>query len=325
MRRRTFLAGLGTAAAAGPFAARADARIPRIGYLSQLPADAVKLMFEALKAGLIELGYVPGKTVEIELRFADGSEEREVKLARELVDLKVDVIVTGGMGVIAAHKATNTIPIVATSTPDPVALGLADSLAHPGGNVTGGTFFTFELDVKRIALLKQVKPAMTRVGLIDPPGDPFQAARLRTADAPLKALGVELEPIEVMDPSDCERALSAARTASIGGLTVVDAPQFIVGPGAAAIAAAAARHGLPGAGGVSLAANGGLLGYGVDFVSMSRRAATFVDKILKGARPGDIPIEQATKFITVINLKTAKALGLDIPPTLLAAADEVIE
>ena len=231
---------------------------------------------------------------------------------------------TGGQGVLAAYKATKTIPIVSAVTLDLVAQGLADSLGHPGGNVTGESFFALELSVKQIELLKQVKPAMTSVGLLVPEPDPF-AGFLPTMVAAAKPLGVEVKPIGVADPSDCDRALSAGPGGSIGGLVVVDAPQFVVGPGPSAIATAALRHGLPAAGGLALAANGGLVGYGVDFHSMFRRAAIFVDKILKGAKPGDIPIEQPTKFITIVNLKTGKALGLDVPPVVLAAADQVIE
>ena len=246
------------------------------------------------------------------------------ELAKELVDLKVDLIVTCGPGVFAVRGVTNTLPIVVTAAPDPVAFGFAESLAHPGGNVTGGTFFAVELAVKRVAFLKQAKPAMTIVGVLFPRGDPFMTTALRAGEGQSKALGVKIVPIEVASLSDCERALSAGPGASIGGLHVVEAAKF-AGSWQAEIAAAAARHGLPSAGAPYYARSGGLLGYGVDFVSMWRRAAFFVDKILKGAKPGDIPIEQATKFVTVVNLKTAKALGLDVPPTLLAAADEVVE
>ena len=322
MRRREFIVAL-AASAAWPFSGRSEQLIPRVGYLGPPSAEADKGAFEAFEAGLAELGYVPGKTIDLELRFADGQEERLAALAREFVDLKVDVIVTGGQGVLAAHKATKTIPIVSAATLDLVAVGLADSLGHPGGNVTGESFFALELSVKQIELLKQVKPAMTSVGLLVPSPIPSRVPSAIVAAA--KPLGVEVKPIGVADPSDCDRALSAGPGASIDGLVVVDAPQFVVGPGPSAIAAAALRHGLPAAGGLALAANGGLVGYGVDFHSMFRRAAIFVDKILKGAKPGDIPIEQPTKFITIVNLKTAKALGLDVPPAVLAAADEVIE
>jgi putative ABC transport system substrate-binding protein len=213
-------------------------------------------------------------------------------------------------------------------TGDLVASGLADSLTHPGGNVTGLTFFINELYVKRIALLKEVKPTMTSVGLLVAQGLSSIPSLLRAIDAPVKALGVEVKPIEVASPSDCDRALSAGAGPSIGGLVVTDSTQFNefgIRDAAYAIAVAAARHGALSAGPPVFARFGGLLGYGVDVVPMFRRAATFVDKILKGAKPGDLPIEQATKFEMIVNLTTAKVLGVEIPPTLLAAADGVIE
>ena len=178
--------------------------------------------------------------------------------------------------------------------------------------------------MKRIELLKQVKPAMTSVGSSSCKAVPSTSS-FPILGAKVKALGLALEQIEVAEPADCDRALSSGPGASIGGLMVAEMPQFAVGPGPAAIAAAALRHGVPAAGPITLASNGGLLSYGVDSFPMARRAAYFVDKILKGTKPGDIPIEQATKFLTVVNLRTAQALELDIPPTLLAAADEVIE
>ncbi len=322
MRKRDFLA-LVVSAASWPLAARAERRIARIGYLSPAYAGTEKTSrgLATFRAGLADLGYVEGRDFEFAFRWwAKESEEKE--LARELVDLKVDVIVTSADGVLAAHEVTKTVPIVAAITLDVVAKGLADSLAHPGGNVTGETFFVDELSVKRLAFLKQVKPAMTRVGLLVLPLSPFVPSAL---DAAAKALGVAVEPIEVTDPGDCDRAFSAGPDASVDGLLVSDPPEFVIGAGPAAIAAAAQSRGLPTAGAISIAKGGGLLGYGVDYYPMFRRAAVIVDKILKGARTGDIPIEQATKFVTVVNLKTAKALGLEIPPTLLAAADEVIE
>ena len=326
MKRRAFLAGLGSAAAAWSFEGRADQRVPRIGVLRSLSADKAKPMDAAFEAGLAEFGYVPGKTIEIEYRYwDDGREERLKELSRALVDLKVEIIVTDGPGVDAAHQVTKTVPIVAAITGDLVALGLAESLAHPGGNVTGETFFADELNLKRIALVKQVKPATISVGLLVPKALGYYPIVLSVVESRVKELGVGLELIEVAEPSDCDRALSSGPGASIGGLAIVDVPQFLSPAPAAAIAAAAARHSLPTACPPVIARAGGLLGYGVDYSGMFRRAAYFVDKILKGAKPGDLPIEQPTKFVTVVNLRTAKALGLDIPPTLLAGVDEVIE
>jgi putative ABC transport system substrate-binding protein len=326
MRRRVFVGAL-AAAASWPLAARGQKRIARIGYLSPLPPLDMQFYATFLK-GLRDLGYVEGENVQIESRFSDyGQTDRLSAHASELVALKVDVIVTWGAGVDAAHKATTTVP-VAVVTGDLVASGLADSLAHPGGNVTGQTFFVNELYVKRIALLKEVKPAMTSVGLLVAQGLSSIPSLLRAIDAPVKALGVELKPIEVASPYDCDRALSAGPGVSIGGLVVTDSAQFAefgLGYGLSPIAAAAARHGVLSAGPSAFARYGGLLGYGVDVAPMFRRAATFVDKILKGAKPGDLPIEQATKFEMSVNLTTAKVLGIEIPPTVLAAADEVIE
>jgi putative ABC transport system substrate-binding protein len=326
MRRREVVSLLIGAAAAWPLAARAQSngRIPVIGFLG--PA-ALKTRFAAFRAGLSDLGYVEGKNVKIESRFwvGDGHEHEMEELARELVALKVDVIVTSGDEVYGAHRVTKTVPIVAAVTGDIVADGLADSPGHPGGNVTGETFFVNELFVKRIALLKEIKPAMTSVGMLVIRGLSEIPSHVRALNAPVKALGVELQLIEVADPSECDRALDDGPGASIGGLLVIDTPSFLAPAGAAAVAAAAAHHALPSAGSLSFARKGGLIGYAVEVDPMYRRAATFVDKILKGAKPGDIPIEQATRFRTIINLKTAKALGLVIPPTLLAGADEVIE
>ena len=317
------MTALGCAAATWPFAAKPEQRIARIGYLSPAYAGTEKNSrgLTSFRAGLADLGYLEGKDFEIESRWW-AKEDEETQLARELVDLKVDVIVTSADGVLAAHEVTKTVPIVAAITLDVVAHGLAESLGHPGGNVTGETFFVDELSVKRLALLKQVKPAMTTVGLLVLARSPFVPSAL---DAAAEALGVAIEPIEVAGPSDCDRAFSAARGPSIDGLLVSDPPEFVIGAGPAAIVAAAQRHGLAAVGAISIAENGGLLGYGVDYYPMFHRAATFVDKILKGVKPGDIPIEQATKFETVVNLKAAKALGLDIPATLLAAAAEVID
>lgn len=203
-------------------------------------------------------------------------------------------------------------------------ISLAENLAHPGGNVTGQTFFVSELIAKRIEMIKQIRPAMTSVGLLLPQGLSW-TEYIPAIDVLVRALGVELKPIEVAEASDCDRALSVDPGASVGGLAIFDTPQFLIDRSAAVLADAAARRRLPSAGPLSYAKNGGLLGYGVDFFSLWSHSAVFVDKILKGAKPGDLPIQQATRFQTFINLKTAKTLGLEIPTTLLAASDEVIE
>lgn len=319
MRRRTFIATLGCAAVWPPMG-RAQQRVPRVGFLG-----TNEIYLRDFEAGLRDLGYVPSKTIEIESRFAAGGEDRMAELASELVELKVDVIVTNGPGVFGARRVTKTIPIVAATADDLVLHSFADSLAHPGGNVTGETFFFAELFVKRVELMKEIQPTMASVGLLLTRGRSLNPMLLRSVEAPIKAIGVEPKPIEIAQASECDRALSAGPGASIDGLVVADTAEFLAAPEAAGIAAAAARHGLPSAGGLAFARNGGLLGYGVDFAPMFRRAAVFVDRILKGAKPNDIPIERATTFHFVVNLKTAKTLGLEIPPTQLAAADEVVE
>jgi putative tryptophan/tyrosine transport system substrate-binding protein len=321
MRRREFVGLLGAAAAA-PFAARAQQpdRIPRIGYLSELSPGPID---DEFRAGMRDFGWVDGKSLRIESRFADLHEGRLPALAAELVDLNVDVIVTFGTGVYAAHRATMTVPIVMAASADVVTLGFAASLSHPGGNMTGSTFFLPELMAKRLELLEQVAPSMTRAGILLLRGNPFDSYLLKTMAAATATDGVELRPIGVADASDLESELTAAAVAGIGGLVSDDLALFLAN--AASIAAFAEKHRLPSIGSPVLAANGGLLGYGVQFPPMFRRAAYFVDKILKGAKPGDIPIEQATHFHTTVNLKTAKAIGVEIPPLLLAGADEVIE
>jgi len=226
---------------------------------------------------------------------------------------------------LAARSVTTTVPIVAPVWGDFVAFGLAESLSHPGGNVTGLTFFAEELSSKRLELIKQVQPSLTRVGLLqlgrsDAPSD---GAMLDLANRTAAKLKVELVPIGVAAAAEVERALSDAPGGPVGAFVIVDVPILV--DDSAVIAEFAQRRGLLSIGAPIYASAGGLLGFGVDFPPMWRRAATFVDNILKGAKPGDIPIERATKFTTVVNLKTAKALGLNIPSIVLAAADEVIE
>jgi putative ABC transport system substrate-binding protein len=322
MRRREFLRLLPGAATAWPLAARArqSERLARIGYLSPDSASRTALD-DAFLVGLRDLGYVEGKNVHIEFRFAEGRDGQLPKLATELVDLNVDLIVTRGTGDYAAQRATTTIPIVMMTAGDLVAMGIVASLAHPGGNITGLTFFVPELMAKRLELLKEVLPSMTRSGVLFLLNVPSIGQILGVMGATAETLGVKLEPIEVSGPGEFESVFSAWAHSKIDAFVIID----LFGPNSATIAALAAKYHLPSIGPLQLSASGGLMGYGVNFADMCRRAAAFVDKILKGAKPGDIPIEQATKFNFVVNLKTAKALGIEIPATLSVLADEVIE
>ena len=329
MRRREFI-GLVGGAATWPFAAAAQVpeRIVTIGYLGITDARQWTEGFgRDFEEGLRELGYIEGKNLRFEFRYAEGDEARLPALASELAALNVDVIVTYAAGVFAARQATSTIPIVAAITGDIVAAGLVSSLAHPGGNVTGSVFFVAELGAKRLQMLKGIAPSLARAGLLRLRGR-IRADRSHYDEvvrAAAEALKIELFLILVSGPEEFESAFATCDEKRIGGLVTSDEPQFITNSASGAIAALAAARRLPLLGPLELAENGALLGYGVDFAAIWRRAAVFVDKILKGANPGDLPIEQATRFKTIVNLKTAKALGIDIPTTLLAAADEVIE
>ena len=244
-------------------------------------------------------------------------------LTTELVGLNVDVIVTHATGVPAARRMTTTIPIVMATFGDAVATGIVASLAHPGGNITGSTFFSPELTAKRLELLKEVLPSVTRVGVLLIRDNEMNGPSLEVMEGTAKALGVGLEPFEARGPVDFESAFSAWTAKQIGAVVVGDHAFLVANTDA--IAALATKHRFPSIGPLELAVSGGLMAYGVNFPDMFRRAAVFVDKILKGAKPGDIPVEQVTKIQTIVNIRTAKALGIEVPTSLLLRADEVIE
>jgi len=326
MRRREFLLAAGAAAAwAGVAQAQQPGRLPLIGMLWVNSAEGERKIgfVAALHAALSELGYVDGKTIRVEERFGDGGYRRMEELAAELIRLNVDLIVTGAEGANAAAHATKAIPIVTATSGDPVAEGLVASLAHPGGNFTGNAVFFPEIMAKRLELLKQSLPSLARAGVLTPQTDAFARFNIEAMAATAKPLGVDLQLVEASDAASYERAFATAAAAGIGGLVVLDHPLFF--RDFPVIAALALKYRLPTAGAPPYARVGGLIGYGVLFPVLFRSAAAFVDKILKGAKPGDIPIEQATKFETVVNLRTARALGIELPPTLLAGADEGIE
>ena len=326
MRRREFLFGAGLAAAWGRVASAQPAgRLPVIGMLwvNSAEAEARIGLVAACHAGLSDLGYIDGKTIRIEERFGDGTLKTLDALAAELVGLNVDLIVAGAESATAAARTTKSIPLVAASSADPVAEGLAASLAHPGGNFTGNAVFFPEIMAKRLERLKQAAPSLRRAGVLTPRTDPFIRSIREGMAGAAKSLGVDLGLVEAPDAAGYERAFATAGAAGIGGFVILDHAQLF--SNFPVIAALALKHRLPTVGAPPYARAGGLIGYGVFFPALFRGAATFVDKILKGAKPGDIPFEQATKFETLLNLKTAQAVGVEFPPTLLASADEVIE
>ena len=322
MRRREFMTLLGGTAAAWPLVARAE-RIALVGFLGLTSASKQADRIDAFRAGLRNLGYVEGKNIQIEFRFADGDNGRLSGLVAQLIGLNVDVIVAYATGVPAARRMTATIPIVMATFGDAVATGIVANLSRPGGNVTGSTFFSPELAAKRLELLKEVVPSLTRVGVLLIRDNEMNGPSLEVMEVTAKALGVGLEPFEARGPVDFESAFSAWTTKQIGAVVVGD-HAFLVS-NTDAIAALATKHRFPSIGPLELAVSGGLVAYGVNFPEMYRRAPVFVDKILKGAKPGDIPVEQVTKIQTIVNIRTAKALGIEVPTSLLLRADEMIE
>jgi ABC-type uncharacterized transport system substrate-binding protein len=317
-----------TLASLGTTAAQPSEKGPRVGYLNpSSPSDPVsQRRLEAFRQGLRDLGYVEGQNIAIEPRWAEGQYDRYPALAADLVRLKVDVIVAqGGAATQAVQQATRTIPIVMSIVLDPVGSGLVPSLARPGGNVTGTSFMGPDLVGKQLQLLKEVVPKVSRVALLRNPANPASAPGLREAEAAARALGVRLQTLEARNPQEIDSAFAAMTRERAGALLIFPDPIF--GNQRRQIAELAAKRRLPAiyGGTPEYAEAGGLMVYSPNILDLTRRAATYVDKILRGAKPADLPVEQPTNFELVINLKTAKALGLTIPQSLLQRADQVIQ
>ena len=325
MNRRAFLGTLGLLAAPLTAGAQPAERVPRIGILWPYSQSIASPFADAFRQGLGGLGYVEGRTVALEERWAEGRADRLPALAAELVRLNVDILVTASTAAArAAQQTTRTIPIVMTVVSDPLESGLVASLARPGGNVTGLSLLHPELSRKRLELLKQVIPKVARVAVLWNSSDPILPPLLRETEAAARTLGVQLQVVDVRDSTELDSAFSAMTRERAGGLVVMPHAMFQDQRGR--IVALAAKRRLPSMHAQRAAVEaGGLMSYGPTIMAIWRRAATFVDKILKGAKPADLPVEQPTQFELVINLKTAKALGLTIPPSVLARADQVIE
>jgi len=325
--RRTFIGTLAGALLAAPLAAEAQgpAKIPRIGLLSPFSPSDTALWHQALRQGLRDLGWVEGKTISIEYRYAEGERDRLPVLAAELVRLKVDIVfVDTTSAALAAQNATRTVPIVLAVGSDTVATGLVNSLARPGGNITGLDQIAPELGGKRLELLKEIVPRLSRVAVLWNPQNPSSTLNWKELQLPAPQLGVQLHSLEVRSPTLLDTAFEAATRAGAGALAIMPDPVFVTN--LKRIANLAAKRRLPSIFHLREFVNaGGLVAYGPDRSDLFRRAAVYVDKILKGAKPADLPVEQPTKFELVINLKTAKALGLTIPQSLLLRADEVIQ
>jgi putative ABC transport system substrate-binding protein len=324
MKRREFIALLG-GAAAWPVAARAQqSTMPMIGFLNSASAESFAPFVVAFRQGLSETGYIEGRNVAVEYRWADEQYDRLPALAADLVRRQADVIAANQISAEAAKAATGTIPIVFTTALDPVQLGLVAALNRPGGNLTGVTTLNVELLPKRIELLHQLSPTATEVALLVNPTNPSAGALSRDAHAAARSLGLRLQVLEASSESDFEPAFAIMARMHAGGLVIGPDP-FFVGR-SAQLATLALRQAVPTVFEFrQFVAAGGLMSYGGSLTDVYRLAGVYVGRVLKGERPADLPVHQSTKVELIINLKTARALGLDISPTLLARADEVIE
>jgi ABC-type uncharacterized transport system substrate-binding protein len=314
-----FLANVSLAEAQQP------AKVPRIGFLSSLSPAAVSARMDAFRQGLRELGYVEGKNITLVFPSAEVKPERLPDLAAELVSLKVDVIVAAGtVAVQAAREATKTIPVVTPIITDPVEAGFVASLARPGANITGLTLISVQLSGKRLELLREVVARISRVAVLSNPAALNSQLQMRETEVAARALGVQLQPLDVRNPDDFDRVFRAATKDRADALIALDDPFLFTHR--TRIVKLATKSRLPAIYGFrEFVETGGLMSYAANLSDMYRRAATYVDKILKGAKPADLPVEQPTKFEFIINLKAAKQIGLTIPPNVMARADKVIK
>jgi putative tryptophan/tyrosine transport system substrate-binding protein len=330
MRRRELIALLAGAAAAGPIVAHAQqrGRIARVGVLTPFPSDDAEAQarLTAFAQGLQQLGWMVGQNIRIDYRWGLGNAETMRKHAAELIALAPDVILASSSAAVAPLlEATRTVPIVFAGIADPVGAGYVESLARPGGNATGFTVFEYSIAGKWLELLKEAAPRVTRAAVLRDSAIAAGPGLFGVIQALAPTLGIEVRPIDVRDRGEIERALAAFAQGPNDGVIVTGSPRSVAYRDL--IVAAVAKHRLPAVygGGRFFAAAGALLSYGVDFLDQFRRAAAYVDRILKGEKPGDLPVQAPTKYELVINVKTAKALGLEVPTALLARADEVIE
>ena len=326
-RRRELLIALGVAALAwaGAVRAQAPSTLRRIGMLSGFSPSGYAPSYQAFRLGLRDLGWVEGKNISIEYRHAEGRHDRLPELAADLVRLKVDVIVTAATSdALAAQRATKAIPIVMVAAGNPVANGLVESLARPGGNVTGLSQMLQEVSGKRLELLKEMVPKLSRVAVLWNPNSASATLNWEENQQPARQLGIQLHSLEVRSPNELDKAFEAATRARADALAIL--PDPVISTNLERIVDFAAKSRLPSIYQRSeFADDGGLVAYGPDFADLFRRAAIYVDKILKGTKPGDLPVDQPTKLELVVNLKTAKAIGITIPQSVLFRADKVIE
>jgi putative ABC transport system substrate-binding protein len=327
MKRREFITLLAGAAAARPLGAAAQpgpGKVSRIGFLgAATPAGSAKAI-DTLRAGLREFGYIEGRNIAIEFRWAEERYEKLPQLVSELVAAQVDLLITHGTpGTRAARQITSIIPIVMAISGDAVATGLVSNLARPEANVTGSTFFLPELNAKRLEVLKEACPSISHPTALSNPDNPVSRPIIPTMQSAAAALSLNLGVARAQGPGEFGRAFEAMAGNHVDSVVVTEDGEFA--PNFRAIAALALQNRLPSIGAKEYGEAGGLIGYGANILALYRRAAYFVDRILKGARPADLPVEQPTRFELVVNIATAKALGLEFPKTLLARADQVID